>query len=140
MVISLNTVFNISGNIKSHQNIFEFSHYSPKHFRELKIIQPMTMEEGEMGDELKVDEVTLEEVPSNHDRYGDSCMIRFLKISSADPIKPISTIAVPIICMQEIFKDKSEDSLQLLIILFRLRMTYLCQIWSWHDFDVWRFV
>ena len=57
----------------------------------------MTMEEGEMGDELKVDEVTIEEVPSNHDRYGDICMIRFRKISSADTMKPSSAIAVPII-------------------------------------------
>ena len=97
MVIGLNAIFNLSGNIKSHQNVFEFSHYSPKHFREIEIIQPMTMEEGEMGDELKVDEVTLEEVPSNHDRYGDTCMIRFLKISSADTMKPSSAIAVPII-------------------------------------------
>ena len=86
MVISLNTVFNISGNIKSHQNVFE-----------IEIIQPMTMEEGEMDDELNVDEGSLEEVPSNHDRYGDTCMIRFLKISSADTMKPSSAIAVPII-------------------------------------------
>ena len=62
-----------------------------------EIIQPMTMEEGEMDDELNVDEGSLEEVPSSHDRYGDTCMIRFLKISSADTIKPSSAIAVPII-------------------------------------------
>ena len=97
MVIGLNAIFNLSGNIKSHQNVFEFSHYSPKHFREIEIIQPMTMEEGEMDDELNVDEGSLEEVPSSHDRYGDTCMIRFLKISSADTMKPSSAIAVPII-------------------------------------------
>ena len=54
--------------------------------------------------EDEVEGGTLEEGPSNHDRYGDSCIIRFLRISSADPIKPIRAMAAPMICNQEIFK------------------------------------
>ena len=51
-----------------------------------------------MRDEDKVeDKNEVEEAPSNHDRYGDSCFIRFFRISSADPIKPIRAMAAPMI-------------------------------------------
>ena len=65
----------------------------------IQFLQPIAEEEGEIGDEDKV-----EEGPSNHDRYGDNCIIIFLRISSADPIKPIRAMAAPMICLVHINK------------------------------------